>query len=348
MWKGKRLNSQMLIEAREAPEVVERLLQADLGTLASLAESWRAAPPSAVVTIARGSSDHASSYFAYLVMTRLGRVVSSLPMSVITLHEARLHAQGLMAVGFSQSGMSPDLIAPMQYFRHAGARTVSIVNNADSPLAHAAEWRLPLHAGPETSVAATKSFIGQLVGGARVVAEIEGDKAGGLKAALTTLPDALRRGLDQDWSVAVDVLKDVNRLFVIGRGTSQGIASEAALKLKETCGIQAEAFSSAEVKHGPMAVVEDGFPMIVFAPRGPAQAGLLALADDMRSRGARVLLAAPEGTPGAELPLAVADHEDLDPIVAIQSFYQMVESLSLARGRNPDKPMHLSKVTLTQ
>ena len=144
-------------------------------------------------------------------------------------------------------------------------------------------------------------------------------------------------------TIAVDT-----HIFRVANRTGMPVALEAALKFKETCGIQAEAFSSAEVKHGPMAVVEDGFPMIVFAPRGPAQAGLLALADDMRSRGARVLLAAPEGTPGAELPLALADHEDLDPIVAIQSFYQMVESLSRARGRNPDKPMHLSKVTLTQ
>ena len=119
------------------------------------------------------------------------------------------------------------------------------------------------------------------------------------------------------------------------------------MKFKETCGIQAEAFSGAEVKHGPMALVEEGYPMLLFAPRGPAQAGLLALADEMRGRGARVLLAAPLGTPGAELPLSCTGNEDLDPISIVQSFYPMVDALARARGLNPDQPRHLAKVTKT-
>jgi len=146
----------------------------------------------------------------------------------------------------------------------------------------------------------------------------------------------------------VDALKNADRLFVIGRGLGLPIALEAALKFKETCGIQAEAFSGAEVKHGPMALVEAGYPLLVFAPRGPAQAGLLALADEMRGRGARVLLAAPAGTPGAELELATTGSEDLDPIAAVQSFYPMVEALARARGLDPDRPRHLAKVTQTR
>jgi glucosamine--fructose-6-phosphate aminotransferase (isomerizing) len=151
----------------------------------------------------------------------------------------------------------------------------------------------------------------------------------------------------QDWRVAVDALQAADRLFVIGRGTGLAVAMEAALKLKEVCGMQAEAFSGAELRHGPMALVEQGYPLLVLAPRGPAQAGLLTLAEDMRQRGARVLLAAPPGTPGAELPLAPTGHEDLDPIAAVQSFYPMVEALARARGRNPDEPRHLNKVTRT-
>ena len=123
---------------------------------------------------------------------------------------------------------------------------------------------------------------------------------------------------------------------------------EAALKFKETCGIQAEAFSGAELRHGPMALVDAGYPLLILAPRGPAQAGLLALAQDMRQRGARVLLAAPAGTPGAELPLIGTGHEDLDPITVVQSFYLMVEVLARARGRDPDAPPHLAKVTRTR
>src|SRR5262249_2970918 len=145
------------------------------------------------------------------------------------------------------------------------------------------------------------------------------------------------------WQAAIDALVDADRLFVIGRGTGLAVAMEAALKFKETCGIQAEAFSGAEVQHGPMALIEEGYPLLVFAPRGPAQAGLLTLAEQMRQRGARVLLAAPAGTPGSELPLVPGGCEDVDPIAAIQSFYPMVEALARARGLDPDQPRHLAK-----
>src|SRR5262249_828582 len=168
-----------------------------------------------------------------------------------------------------------------------------------------------------------------------------------LLAALAALPDVLARAAAADWQPLADALVGADRLFVIGRGLGLAIAQEAALKFKEVCGIQAEAFSGAEGKHGPMALIEEGYPLLVFAPRGPAQAGLLALADDMRRRGARVLLAAPVGTPGAELPLVVAGHEDLDPVAAIQSFYLAVEALARARGLDPHKPRPLNKVTLT-
>src|SRR5213079_41234 len=169
-----------------------------------------------------------------------------------------------------------------------------------------------LHAGFETSIAATKSYIAQLTAGARVVAAWQADTA--LQRALDTLPSALERATQRRWQRAVDALADADRLFVISRGLGLAVAMEAALKFKEVCGIQAEAFSGAEVRHGPMALVDEGFPMLVFAPRGPAQSGLLALADDMRRRGARVLLAAPAGTPKSELPLIASDAEDLDPI----------------------------------
>jgi glucosamine--fructose-6-phosphate aminotransferase (isomerizing) len=155
------------------------------------------------------------------------------------------------------------------------------------------------------------------------------------------------RAVHADWSPAVQALRDADRLFVIGRGTGLPVALEAALKFKETCGIQAEAFSGAEVMHGPMALIEQGYPLLVLAPRGPAQAGLLALAEQMRARGARVLLAAPVGTPGANLPIIETGTPDLDPISVIQSFYPMVEALARERGLNPDQPPHLAKVTRT-
>jgi glucosamine--fructose-6-phosphate aminotransferase (isomerizing) len=338
--------SRMLAEARQAPAVAARLLAADRDAYAALGAALRDQPPQGMLTVARGSSDHAAHYMAYLVMARLGRLVTSLPMSLVTLYQSRLRCDGLVSLAFSQSGQSPDLIAPTRFFRTGGARTVAFVNDAQSPLAEAAEWCFPLHAGPETSVAATKSYIAQLVAGARFVAQWQNDAQ--LLAALARLPEVLERAVQQDWQAAVHVLVDADKLFVIGRGTGLAIAMEAALKFKEVCGIQAEAFSGAEVKHGPMALVDEGYPLLVFAPRGPAQAGLLALADDMRQRGARVLLAAPPGTEGAELSVATTSAEDLDPISVVQSFYPMVEALARARGLDPDSPRHLAKVTRTQ
>jgi glucosamine--fructose-6-phosphate aminotransferase (isomerizing) len=336
----------MLDEAREAPRAVGRLLAADDEIYASLGADLREHPPQSLLTIARGSSDHAAHYMGYLIMARLGRLVTSLPMSLIMLYQSRLQCAGLVSLAFSQSGQSPDLVEPTRFFRDGGARTVAFVNDAASPLAQAAQWVLPLHAGVETSVAATKSYIAQLVAGARVIAAWQDD--GALHAALHDLPAALLQAVRQNWQSAVDALVHADRLFVIGRGTGLAIAMEAALKFKEVCGIQAEAFSGAEVMHGPMALVDQGYPLLVFAPRGPAQAGLVEIADDMRRRGARVLLAAPSGVPGSELPIVASGAEDLDPITAIQSFYPMVEALARARNLDPDRPRHLAKVTRTR
>jgi glucosamine--fructose-6-phosphate aminotransferase (isomerizing) len=340
------LTTRMLAEAHEAPAAVALQLQQDAERYRAFGALLRRQPPASLLTIARGSSDHAAHYAAYLIMARLGRLVTSMPMSLVTLYQSRIECAGLASFAFSQSGQSPDLVGPTRYFRAGGAVTAAFVNDAGSPLAEAADWVFPLHAGAETSVAATKSFIAQLVAGARLAAAWQDDAE--LAEALARLPAALQRAAAADWSPAVEALRGADRLFVIGRGLSLPVALEAALKFKETCGIQAEAFSGAEVQHGPMALIEEGYPLLVFAPRGPAQAGLLQLAQAMRERGARVLLAAPAGTPGATLVLQAAAVPELDPVCAIQSFYPMVEAVARARGNDPDSPRHLRKVTRTQ
>lgn len=336
----------MLEEAREAPAAVARLLSQGAADYAKFGAELRAKAPTSVVTIARGSSDHAAYFAAYLVMARLGRMVTSLPMSLVTLHQAPIRCEGLAALAFSQSGQSPDLVAPARYFTRGGAMTAAFVNDASSPLAQVVQRVFELHAGAENSVAATKTFIASMVAGARLVASWQVDSALGL--ALERLPEALERAAAADWSPAVEALVDVERCFVVGRGTGLSVAMEAALKLKETCSIQAEAVSSAELRHGPMAIVESGFPMLVFAPRGPAQEGLFAMAADMRARGATVLLAAPPGTADSQLPLVETAAVDLDPVSIVQSFYPMVDALARARGLDPDKPRHLLKVTRTR
>jgi glucosamine--fructose-6-phosphate aminotransferase (isomerizing) len=336
----------MLDEARAAPEAVARQLEHDQERYRDFGATLRLPSSTSLLTVARGSSDHAAHFMAYLIMARLGRLVTSLPMSLVTLYHSQIACQGLVSMAFSQSGQSPDLVEPTRFFRAGGATTAAFVNDPDSPLAGAAQWLFPLHAGAETSVAATKSFIAQLVAGARVVAAWQEDQQ--LHRALAGLPQVLARAVATDWSEAVAVLRHADKLFVIGRGTGMPAALEAALKFKETCAIQAEAFSSAEVKHGPMALIEEGYPLLVFAPRGPAQAGLLALTEEMRGRGAKVLLAAPADAPGCNLPIVESAAEDLDTISAIQSFYPMVEALARARGFDPDHPRHLAKVTRTQ
>jgi glucosamine--fructose-6-phosphate aminotransferase (isomerizing) len=334
----------MLKEALASAETVAAQLR-EPSRVEALAAKLAQQPRHVALTVARGSSDHAASYFASLTMSRLGVPVASLPMSVATLQQAPLQVRDQLALAFSQSGKSPDLVGTMDALRKAGALTVAAVNAPNSPLADACEFHLPLMAGPELSVAATKSYIAMLSISAQLVAHWQKDDA--LLNALNTLPDALQAAGKLDWSKAVDELRGIERMIVIGRGLGLAIAQEAALKLKETSGIQAEAFSSAEVRHGPMELIDRDYPLLVFAPRGPEQAGLLQLARDMQARGARVLLAAPADVPEATLPLATTAHAALDPIAAILSFYVMAAGLAAARGRNPDAPRHLNKVTET-
>ena len=333
----------MLLETKAAPAAVERLFARSSAAIDSLARVLIDAKVRAAVTVARGSSDHAASHLSYLLMSRMGVLATSLPPSVITLHHAPIEVNGLAALSFSQSGQSPDLVETMATLAARGAITAAFVNDIDSPLAKAVHHVIDLQAGAEQSVAATKSFIAQLAAGLRLYAAWAKD--GDLSAALPSLPETLSLAAECDWSPAVQALREVDRLFVIGRGASLAIAAEMALKFKEVCGIQAEAFSAAEVKHGPMALVEAGYPVLVLAPLGPGQAELIALADNFRGRGARVLLAA--ASKNAELPVVNSAHQVLDTASIVQSFYPMVEALARARGHDPDRPPHLNKVTKT-
>ncbi len=338
--------SKMLEEARSAPQAVEALLAANQKDYVALSERLRRNSPSGIVTIARGSSDNAAAYLAYLITKRTGRLVTSLPMSLLTLYHAPIATAGLLAISISQSGQSPDVVEPIDQLRKGGATTVALLNDMTSTLAATAQWVLPLHAGPEESVAATKSFVCSLVAGARLAAKWSHDEP--LLEGLRSLPAALEETQKHDWSSAVEPLARSERLMVISRGIGLSIAQESALKLKETCGIQAEAFSAAEVRHGPQALVAEGYTLFAYAMRGPAQKEIVALAAEMRNRGAKVILAAPADIPERDLTLATTAIEDLDPVTAIQSFYPVAEAVSRLRGRDPDNPPFLKKVTTTR
>lgn len=328
-------------EAAQAADLIAAQFRRNHDVVAGLAARLRAAPPPFVVTCARGSSDHAATYAKYLLETRLGVVTASLSPSVGSVYEAPLRVDGALFIAISQSGKSPDLLRNAEAAKAAGAHVVALVNVEDSPLAQLAHTVVPLGAGAEKSVAATKSYLASLAAIAQIAAHWQGDAA--LLEALDALPGALRQAWAQDWSALTDGLAGAHNLFVLGRGLGLAAAQEAALKFKETCGLHAEAYSSAEVKHGPMALVGTGFPVLAFAQPDVTGAGTLAVAEEFRARGAKVWTAAE----GGDLTLAQAPHPALAPLLGVQSFYRAINALALRRGHNPDVPPHLNKVTET-
>ena len=338
-------NTLMYREAHEAADVVARQFAANDSVVTALAESLRAQPPRFIVTCARGSSDHAAAYAKYVFETQLGIVTASVSPSVTSVYAAPQQWEGALFIAISQSGKSPDLVRNAQAAKLAGARVVAMVNVEDSPLAAIADTVIPLHAGPERSVAATKSYIAALAAVLHLCARWHGDRA--LVDSLHALPDALRAGWDADWSALSDGLVDAHNLFVVGRGFGFGIALEAALKFKETCGLHAEAFSAAEVKHGPMALVGPDFPVLCFAQDDDTLASTLAVADEFRKRGAQVFVAAPGKQGAGMLPVLTGLPALCTPLLIIQSFYRAASELALRRGFNPDVPPHLNKVTET-
>jgi glucosamine--fructose-6-phosphate aminotransferase (isomerizing) len=331
----------MAREVEETPGVIDRQFRANEAALTELAARLRREPPAVVVTCARGSSDHAATYGKYVIETLLGIPVASAAPSVASLYDSPVQARGALLLAISQSGRSPDLLASVAAYKAAGAYVVALVNDADSPLAKAADALLPLHAGPEYAVAATKSCISAMAGMVAIAAAWSGDRSA--NKALAELPLMLERALGLDWSAAADVLRPAKQMFVLGRGYSFGIAQEAALKLKETCAIQAEPFSSAEVRHGPMRVIDQGFPVLAFATSDMAGADVAATARDFADWGAVALVAGQGGV----LPI-VTGHPALEPIAMLASFYRVAEQLSLSLDMDPDAPRGLAKVTRTR
>ena len=333
----------MFREAAEASDVVQQQRQRNVDTINNLAERLRASKPRAVVTLARGSSDHAATFSRYLIETRAGVLTSSASPSVGSIYDSTPDLAGTVVLAISQSGRSPDLLATARQAAAQGALLVAMVNDEDSALARLAHVVIPLCAGPERSVAATKSFIASLAATIHLLAAWTQDAA--IEAALSALPDKLSEAWELDWSAALPDLAATS-MFVVGRGHALGVVQEAALKLKETCGIQAEGISAAEVRHGPMAVVREGFPVLFFGQADESLESVASLTTEFASRGARVISAGVPQAPGTILPVVTADPL-IASILQIASFYRLANSLALSRGLNPDRPLHLTKVTET-
>jgi glucosamine--fructose-6-phosphate aminotransferase (isomerizing) len=335
----------MFREAGDAPEAVARQLDANRDRLTELAERLRREPPRAVVTYGRGSSDNAATFARYVIETRLGVLTASAPPSVTSVYDAAPDMTGMLVLAISQSGRSPDLLAAAQAAAERGAYVVALVNDAASPLAEQADVTVPLLAGAELSVAATKSCLASFSAIIQLTSLWTGDRD--LAAAVESLPGNLAAAWALNWDAAKARLLGARDLYVLGRGVGFGVAQEAALKLKETCGLHAEALSAAEVRHGPMALVGPGFPVLAFVQDDESREGVEAVVRQCLAQGAQVLKAGGAPQAGAvELPVLGA-HPLVEPIAMTQSFYRMTCELAAARGFDPDRPPHLKKVTET-
>lgn len=340
------LDARMATELQEAPEAVARQADALRGSLADLAARLKRKPPQLVLTCARGSSAHAATFGKHLIERYLGLPVGAAAPSITTVYRQPLHLAGQLFLAISQSGSSDDLVEHATAAREAGALTAALVNVTDSRLAKACDVVLPIGAGPELSVAATKTFVASLAALMRLTALWTENSA--IQAALDRLPDRLTRASDLDWSAALGTLSAAESLMTIGRGPTLAVAREASLKLKETSNLHAEAFSGAEIRHGPVTLVSNRYPILLFMPTDAAASTLHQLAADLRGMKASLFVAEPGDPAPSRLPALPPDQPEADAICLIQSFYGMAVRLSAARGLNADQPRHLRKVTRTR
>jgi glucosamine--fructose-6-phosphate aminotransferase (isomerizing) len=315
---------------------------------AELGERLRRRPPRFVVTCARGSSDHAASYGKYLIETEVGRAVASVGPSIASVYGtgrvAPLDLADCLFVTVSQSGKSPDLMRLTEAARASGALVVGFINEETAPLAELCHVALPLCAGPELSVAATKSFL--LSGLAFLQLVAHWSRSAALADAVAAFPGALDEATRLDWWPHLTPLASATSLYALGRGTGLGAALEIALKLKETCRLHAEAFSTAEVLHGPLALVDRGFPVLAIGQEDDSAVTTRSTVRRLVELGAHVRSTI--DVFGAErLPTLVGVPPAIAPLCQVQSFYLAVPRLSVARALDPDAPAHLRKVTET-
>ena len=336
--------TRMYGEAASAAAVVAAQLARGAEDIEPLARRLRDGDPHFVATCARGSSDHAATFTKYLIETRIGIPVTSAPPSISSIYHVIPKLRDALWIAISQSGKSPDLLAATLAAVGGGAQTVGLINAPDTPLSKIVDTVIPIGAGAELSVAATKSYIATLTALVNLVARWAGDRD--LVDRLLAMPQLLDAAWELDWSPLVNGLTNARGLYVIGRGPGLGIAMEAALKFKETCGLHAEAFSAAEVRHGPMALVGPDFPLLVFRQSDQSAEGIDQLVTEVRERGGRVFVVGGALPDTIGLP-AIAGHPALEPILQIQSFYRAVNALAVRRDFDPDNPRHLKKVTET-
>ena len=342
----------MLTEIHEQPDWVSRALDSERGNAANLATAIRENDIQFVVIAARGTSDNAATYAKYLFEIVAGLPVSLAAPSVYTLYDARPRLSNTLVIGISQSGQGTDVVQVLSSARAAGALTACITNDSASPITRVSDHVLLCHAGPEKSVAATKTYTTALAVVAIIVAVLADrrDMLDELNDAPKRMKDALAMG--ETIQVAVERFRYMEECAVLARGINQATALEAALKITETSYVVAKSYSGADFLHGPIALVEAGFPCILYAPEGRAYPSMLELALKIKERrGEMVIVSRDQGILDlAATPLAVPTPvgELTSPLSYIIPGQLFAYYLALTRGEDPDKPRGLSKVTRTR
>ena len=331
----------MAAEIAEQPAVLAGLLAHGSGPIADAATRITTRRPRFVLVAARGTSDHAALYAKYLVEVRLGLPAGLVSPSTMTLYGARPELADVLFIAVSQSGESPDLVDSLTAARDCGALTVAVTNNAASPLAVAADIHLDVRAGPERAVAATKTYTAELLA---LYLLVVGTASGDVTAA-DAVPDRAAATLTLEGApAAAQRYRFADRLVTTARGYSYPTAREAALKLMETSYLAAQAFSGADLLHGPMAMVDSRVPVIAVMSPGRGRAAMAPVVERLRASGADVLTVGTEdGLPLASRGIA----EELIPILEILPLQQLAWRLALDRGGDPDHPRGLSKITET-
>lgn len=338
-------------EIHEQPDVISALLGREWGAVRELAATLRDHPRQFAMIVARGTSDNAATYGKYVLESYAGLPVALAAPSLYTLYGRPPRLAGALVVGVSQSGQSPDLVAVLEEARRQGALTVAIVNERESPLAAMAGHVLWCGAGQERAVAASKSYTAQLMLFAMLAAAMA--PASDLEQGLASVADAVADALALDARVRALAARwrGVDRCVVLARGYAYAAALEAALKIKETSYLVADAYSGADFLHGPVAVVEPGLPVVLFGAQGPTIPGMLELAALLRERGAIMAGVTNDqdlaGAVDDALPLASMP-EALSPIAMAVAGQLLAYHLAVAKGYDPDQPRGLRKVTATR
>ncbi|MBQ4888585.1 SIS domain-containing protein [Shewanella sp. MMG014] len=329
-------NTIMELEARSAPQKIAEQLAANAGLTNELGEKLRNFKPKFVMIVGRGSSDHAGVFAKYLFEIEVGIPTFAAAPSVASVYGKSLQLEGGLVIVISQSGRSPDILAQARMAKNAGAFCVALVNDETAPIKDIVDVVLPLRAGEEKAVAATKSYLATLSAIVQLTAEWTQSES--LAAAVDSMPKALQTAVDAEPQLTAESLEGVKNLVVLGRGLGYAVTKELALKMKEVCSIHAESFSSAEFLHGPVTLVEKKLTIVDACINDESLESHVEQVNNVTERGADVV----------HLNQTSNDiHPRIAPLALLQRFYIDVAAVAVARGIDPDQPEGLKKVTQT-